>query len=199
MKPEDPLHEAILSKSAVAEICDAFLRGFEQSDRHRPNHYAPNSVEHHAYQYGLSSGAACEGWTNYNWKEIDATISAMWEQHEREGLWHRSWVQFIQTGRMRLLFADKRFLHLLTRERRRRVQAEDAKQAHKGPYGLPFSGLPSYSSLAGGRGPFVVYWIALYLDCTIIIVLRAVKRGTCTFTTLAAAQNRELSMRITTP
>jgi hypothetical protein len=102
-QPENRSHETILSKTAIAEICDGFVRGFEQSDRNRPNPFAPNSAEHHAYQYGLSSGAACEGWTNYNWKDIDATISAMWEQHDREGLWHRSWIQFIQTARMRLL------------------------------------------------------------------------------------------------
>jgi hypothetical protein len=35
-------------------------------------------------------------------------------------------MHFIQTARMRLLFADMRFRHLLTRERQRRAQSGDA-------------------------------------------------------------------------
>lgn len=58
---EDIAHEVMLGTSSIADICDAYGKGFDQSGRGLKNPYAPESGEHTAYQYGILMGAGNNG------------------------------------------------------------------------------------------------------------------------------------------
>lgn len=49
-------HEVMLGTSSIADICDAYGKGFDQAGRNLRNPYAPESAEHTAYQYGMMMG-----------------------------------------------------------------------------------------------------------------------------------------------